>query len=176
MGYQKPSRKKPGAKMGRPSTFTPELGLAICSAISSGASLRSVSEMPGMPDRGTVLGWTETHPDFCRQYARACDERGHWLAEDALRIADGPVRIAGGKMDAAAVQDKRVRVDTRRWFASKLAPKVYGDRVAAEVSGPGGGPVQLAPMDWDALLTKLGARGSSAPAEPPAGSGEAGEA
>jgi hypothetical protein len=31
-----------------------------------------------------------------------------------------------------------------KWLASKLVPKKYGDRVAAELSGPDGGPIREA--------------------------------
>lgn len=36
----------------------------------------------------------------------------------------------------------RLRIDARKWLASKLAPKKSGDKLAAEVSGPDGGPIQ----------------------------------
>jgi hypothetical protein len=39
------------------------------------------------------------------------------------------------------IQRSRLRVDSRKWLASKLVPKKYGDKVSAEVSGPDGGPI-----------------------------------
>jgi hypothetical protein len=33
-------------------------------------------------------------------------------------------------------------VDSLKWHLCKLAPKKYGDKVAAELSGPDGGPIQ----------------------------------
>jgi hypothetical protein len=38
-----------------------------------------------------------------------------------------------GKVDNAMVQKQRLRVDTRKWLLSKLAPKKYGDKL--ELSG-----------------------------------------
>lgn len=35
----------------------------------------------------------------------------------------------------------RLRVDARKWAAAKLAPKKYGDRIAHEHGGAGGGPI-----------------------------------
>jgi hypothetical protein len=32
--------------------------------------------------------------------------------------------------------------DARKWHASKLAPKVYGDKTEVAHTGPDGGPVQ----------------------------------
>jgi hypothetical protein len=33
-------------------------------------------------------------------------------------------------------------VDTRKWLLSKMLPKVYGDKLQAELTGANGGPVQ----------------------------------
>jgi hypothetical protein len=52
----------------------------------------------------------------------ACVER--W-SEEIVELADEPV----APNDNAAVQRARLRVDTRKWLMSKLAPRKYGDRV-----------------------------------------------
>jgi hypothetical protein len=39
-----------------------------------------------------------------------------------------------GAMASAWVQQKRVQVDARKWVASKLKPKVYGDRLDVSVT------------------------------------------
>jgi len=41
------------------------------------------------------------------------------------------------------LERSRLRVDTRKWLMSKVAPKRYGERTQLEHSGPDGGPVQL---------------------------------
>lgn len=41
------------------------------------------------------------------------------------------------------VDRSRLQVDARKWYAAKAAPKKYGERVQAELSGPDGGPIQL---------------------------------
>ena len=151
-----PSQPRPA---GRPPLYTPELGNRICSAIAGGKSLVKVCAIVGMPNRDTVYAWmrNEKFRGFADNYARACEERWHYLAEDALRVAEGAGGLrAGGKVDPGAVQAARLEVDTKKWFASKLHPKVYGERVAQEVSGPGSEPlaVTLVPKDWDAVLAK----------------------
>jgi hypothetical protein len=118
------------------------------------------------------------HGDFCLHYARACEERAHHLVEDMLEIADEPVRMVEGRMNPGAVQHKRVRIDTRKWLASKLFPKFYGDRVAAEVSGREGGPVPIAlsPMDWDGLIKRTTGQLGTEPGSPQEAAGSADEA
>ena len=39
--------------------------------------------------------------------------------------------------------DKRIRVDTRKWLASKLKPKKYGDVNKVELTGKDGGAVEV---------------------------------
>lgn len=57
------------------------------------------------------------------------------LAEDILEIADD---------DDEDVNRARLRVDTRKWLMSKIAPKRFGEKRSHEVTGARGGPVQIA--------------------------------
>ena len=45
--------------------------------------------------------------------------------------------------DNAAVAKARLRSDSRKWLLSKALPKVYGDRIAAEITGKDGGPIEV---------------------------------
>ena len=51
------------------------------------------------------------------------------LAKEILEIADAPCK------DAVEVAQARNRLDTRKWLASKLAPRKYGDRVEHDHKG-----------------------------------------
>jgi len=46
-----------------------------------------------------------------------------------------------GRVDNAAVQQRRLQIETRRWVLSKLLPKTYGDKVVAELVGDADRPV-----------------------------------
>jgi hypothetical protein len=87
-----------------------------------------------MPSATTVFNWLRTNPGFLEQYARAKEESADALADEMLDIADNTDEEA---------QSRRVRVDTRKWIASKLKPKKYGDKIDATLSGPEGGPIQV---------------------------------
>jgi hypothetical protein len=41
------------------------------------------------------------------------------------------------------VQRSRLRIDTRKWLLAKLQPKKYGDVQQTQLTGPGGGPLQV---------------------------------
>ena len=53
-----------------------------------------------------------------------------------LALADQQIEAsADGKVDYAKVQQLRLQVDTRKWIASKLKPKKYGDRIQQDLQG-----------------------------------------
>lgn len=116
-------------KAGRPSIYTHELGIEIAQRIADGQSLTTIAKQAGMPNVRTLLEWAASNGDFAHVYARGCEARALKVAEEALEIADAP------SADSTAAQDKRVRVDTRKWLAAKWYPKQFGDRVQTELTG-----------------------------------------
>jgi len=51
---------------------------------------------------------------------------------------DAPIeRNAAGAIDSAAVQMRRLQIETRRWILSKLLPRKYGDRMGLDHQGEG---------------------------------------
>ncbi len=144
--------KKPTKKpRGRPSKYTPELAATICERIADGEPLRSVCRDATMPDKSTVLRWlgNDENAEFRDQYAHAREMQADGLFEEALEIADDVssdwTEYKDGKkvFDHERVQRSRLRVDTRKWAAGKLAPKVYGDKL--QHTGDGGGPIRVRP-------------------------------
>jgi hypothetical protein len=111
---------------GRPSDYTQELADRICAQLSDGKSLRSVCKADDMPSTVTVFSWLRTHEEFLNQYTRAKEESADALTDEMLDIADD---VEGDS------QRDRLRVDTRKWIASKLKPKKYGDKLEHDVSG-----------------------------------------
>lgn len=122
-------------KMGRPTDYLPEVGEDICNLLMLGESLRSICKRPGMPAIRTVMYWLQRHEDFMQQYARAREVQAELLAEEIIEIADdsaGDVIVdedGREQTNHERVARSRLRVDARKWYASKLAPKRYGDRV-----------------------------------------------
>lgn len=102
---------------------------------------RMLEEDPVMPSPDTVRGWLRANPDFKRAYDEALRARGDLLFEEALEIADdarndwmarndpnNPGWIANGEH----IQRSKLRVETRKWMASKLRPERYGDKMLVE--------------------------------------------
>lgn len=138
--------------MARPSDYTPELTATICAALADGHSLRTVCQAEDMPDKATVFRWLAIHEEFRDQYARAREQQADAMAEEILEISDdatndwmerlGPGgQPVGWVVNGEHVQRSRLRVDSRKWLASKMAPKKYGDKLQAEHTGADGGPI-----------------------------------
>ena len=104
---------------GRPSKFTDALASAICERLSEGESLVRICDDGAMPARRTVLKWMTTDPNFCTSIARAREEQAEHLAEEIVTIAD----------TCTDPHKARLQIDARKWYASKLAPKKYGDKL-----------------------------------------------
>lgn len=131
---------------GRPSDYTPELARAVCQRIAEGESLRSIARDDAMPDKWTILRWLGRHEEFSAQYARAKEQGAEALAEELFEIADdasndymeqldGEGNVTGYKLMGEHVQRSKLRIDTRKWYLSKIMPKKYGDKVQTEHSG-----------------------------------------
>jgi len=138
--------------VGRPSSYTKEISSKLCSYLSMGKSLRTACKQEGMPSMPTVYKWISDYPEFLNQYTRAKEESAEALAEDMLDIADeSPIavetdkdgNVVGTKLDSAGVARNRLRVETRKWVASKLKPKKYGDLSKLELTGKDGGAIEM---------------------------------
>ena len=106
----------------------------ICVRVSEGEALRNVLRAEDMPDKNTFYRWIRQDEAKREQYARAADERAEALFEDIIDIADNNTADRCSD-NAIAVQRDRLRVDSRKWIASKLNPKKYGDKVDVTSGG-----------------------------------------
>jgi len=120
------------------STYDAEIAMAICERIASGESVRRICMDENMPAQSTVYKWLVENETFSEKYARAREVQAEFLAEEIIHIADDSSgdRVAdedgNERMDAEFVARSRLRVDARKWYASKVAPKKYGDKVTHE--------------------------------------------
>lgn len=97
-----------------------------------------------MPSEALVRSWViDDMQGFAAHYARARDIGLDCIADEIREISDTPVlgetetskewgtEVKKGDM----LEHRRLQVDARKWYLSKLAPKRYGDRQAVEHSG-----------------------------------------
>lgn len=95
---------------------------------------------PHWPSARTIRAWKETRPEFRNAFHLAERHLADVLAYQCLEIADdgsGDAKVIERRdgstftiLDQEFAARSKLRVETRRWWCSKLAPDVYGDRVA----------------------------------------------
>lgn len=132
---------------GRPSEFNDIKAAFICERLANGESLRRICSDPDMPVQSTVFSWIHKNESFAKQYARAREAQMEAMAEEILQIADDASgdRIEtedGVRIDNEFVQRSRLKVDTRKWLMSKMAPKKYGDKTQL-TNQDGDGPAEI---------------------------------
>ena len=96
--------------------------------IEAGKSMREVCRMDGMPDHTTFIRWMREDGVLATKYARARTAQADTLFDRMEAVEEA---VSAGTMDSHAA---RVVLDSMRWRASKLAPKVYGDRLDVSVT------------------------------------------
>lgn len=110
-------------------TYSPEEAAIIkdrvCLEIAEGKSLRSICEADDMPSAETIRVWLLDDAQFSAQYARAREEQADYYADEIIEIAD----------TEDDPNKARVRIDARKWKASKMQPKKYGDKIDLNHSG-----------------------------------------
>jgi hypothetical protein len=139
-------------KGGRPKT-PPEdvarLMQAVCERVAKGELVKYAAKEEGTSAQ-RIREWALL-PEYSALYARARESQAHALAEEALEIADGEDGLTAlyeeaaehamdeAKTEAAKqaarslatniITRDRMRLDARKWLTSKIAPKLFGDKV-----------------------------------------------
>jgi hypothetical protein len=145
---------RPKGPGGRPPIYSEELADAVCERIAADdVGLLEVCKAPDMPSAATVKKWLRTNEAFAAKYARAKVEQGLHHGERVLQaVINEP--------DPARA---RVLFDAFKWSAAKLAPRVYGDRVAlTNAAGDGDATLQVTTLA-DELASLLNITPKAAP-------------
>lgn len=124
-------------KKGRPSTYSAELAKEICDTISSSSKGTKTlcKENPHWPSQATLFTWLKNNEDFSEQYAHSKRAQIEFLVDEILEIADNSsndcvINEQGTPVFSNAVVTRaKLQIDTRKWLACKLLPKVYGNKL-----------------------------------------------
>ncbi len=127
--------------VGRPSTYSDELAKKICQKIVEGYTIRQIAKLDGFPASSTIFLWLldEDKTYFSEQYNKAKSIQADAMVEEIIEIADDGTNdwqdrmLQNGEIievsDHEHISRSRLRVDTRKWYASKVLPKKYGDKL-----------------------------------------------
>jgi hypothetical protein len=150
---------------GRPSLYSQELIDTICERIACGESLRSICLDDDMPHISNVIRWLAKPENeiFRVQYAHAREVQADTLVDEIIYISDHPqegtktketitgIEITRGDM----IEHRRLQVDARKWFASKVAPKKYGERLVHQGDSDADPIKQKVELDASARITEI---------------------
>ncbi|SFN73625.1 hypothetical protein SAMN05216332_101425 [Nitrosospira briensis] len=132
-GSSAASGNKPGRKKGAPTIRTPELLDAIFAGISLGKSARAMCVEVGISQR-VLWNWLARDEELMRQYLRAKELCVDAYAEEIIEISDDGSKDTYIDEKGRQVVDREViaraqlRIDARKWYAARLAPRKYGDK------------------------------------------------
>lgn len=156
---------------------------AICDRLALGESVSAVFRKPepGYPSETTFWRWLNADPELKKLYEAGVERRSEKYAEEVVEITDAagsvllhpetgdPILRPDGTpvmvLDRVAIEHAKLRADARKWVASRLLPKRYGDRTT--IAGDADNPLTVDITDARATLL----RGL---APKPAGNGEGG--
>lgn len=152
MTKKQPSRKAKttGEKrsVGRPRKLQADRALRekILQHIAQGKSIEKACKLEGISD-DTFWAEVNRSEEFLGLYKVAKSSAALRFAEEAIEIADESEADTfydeDGKLvvNYEHIQRAKLRIDVRKWAASRLAPSLYGDKQQMEVSGKDGAPV-----------------------------------
>jgi hypothetical protein len=104
--------------------------------IANGSSLSSaLRRLDPAPSYWWAKDCLRRNADLKARYQEAVEDRADRLAEELLDLADTPMPEGlDGPAASAFVQQLRIRVDVRKWAASKLAPRTYGEKLDVSIA------------------------------------------
>lgn len=132
------------------SAYTPEKARIICKRIMMKQTLTEICRDPRMPSLRAVVDWLANpkYTDFREMYYYARRVQAEMYIDEIMTIADDSSedwkevfdkqgKSRGFKPDNEAIQRSRVRIDTRKWYAGQMVPRIYGKRldVSHDVTG-----------------------------------------
>jgi hypothetical protein len=115
-----------------PKTIFPPILEAIANGSALSTAIKCARPSPSYAWAKLQL---RTDPELKAAYQQAVEDRADRLAEELMELADTPIPEGlDGPGRAAWVQHMRLKVDVRKWAASKLKPKTYGERLDLSVT------------------------------------------
>lgn len=132
---------------GQESGYTKELGELFCELIAMGLSVKQAIRHPSLPKtHATIYLWLHQNEEFASLYRIAQKGRAVAMVEEMVEIADDAcddikMGANGPIINNNSINRSRLRIDTRKWIASKWHSEAFGDKVVNEHTGAGGAPL-----------------------------------
>jgi hypothetical protein len=147
LGFRSPEGTivRPPVHGGVKSSYTDAIARKICAQIADGTSLKKICSNPRMPSLSSIKKWLlqPGFEAFREMYYYSRRVAAELLMDEVIEIADDSAddwietfdkngKANGWKPDHEAIQRSRLKIDTRKWLASKLIPRIYGEKLEVE--------------------------------------------
>ncbi len=112
----------------------------LLAGISLGKSVRKMCAQTGISQR-TLWNWLAADEELMRQYQRAKELCVDAYAEEIIEISDDGSNDTHVDEKGREVVNREVlartqlRIDARKWYAARLAPRKYGDKLPVTHEG-----------------------------------------
>lgn len=133
--------------------YPKEIWDSILEQMTQGKSLKEICAQKGMPTACAVRLRCLRDAEFKAEFDVAKQMQAEAWADEALAICDddskdwkqiSQMSFATGEVNLVEVanvmriQRDKMRIHQRNWMAARFYPKVFGDKVQSELSGPDG--------------------------------------
>ncbi len=125
--------------LGRPTKYTEALAEEICEAVASSSDGLNVlcEEHSHWPSRSNIFIWMRKYADFRDKYTQAKKEQCEVFIDYIQELmSESHMYLDERGNDRVDVSMLRLKVDTIKWQASKLLPKLWGDKYYQDASNP----------------------------------------
>lgn len=151
------TKRKEGAKVGRPTAYSEKIAEHIIEQISHGRTFTSVCQDPDMPTVRTIQYWAMQKPDFFAKLARAREAGAEYLVGDlhdkmVKLVEDSETKEKEKLPPRERNEALRLYASHVQWMTARLNPRRYSERVLAEVAKLPPPPEEKTPaIAWDYL-------------------------
>jgi hypothetical protein len=116
-------------------SYSDKLAGEIVALTAEGFTMSEIANLRGFPGLTAMCRWMVESEHFAEQMLRARENAIQLRADELLEIADA---ATPENVDVA-----KLRIEVRKWLLSKLAWRVYGDRVGYNDGAQAGGKFVL---------------------------------
>lgn len=140
----------PTRRLQQTSKYSEAMATKICEQLMLQRSLKEIASEPNMPSMRTIVRWLADPAmvGFREMYYYARRVQAEIYIDEIFEIADDSSgdykKVWNSKHeeydivpDNEHIQRSRVRIDTRKWFAAKMVPRIYGEKIEASLDVTG---------------------------------------
>lgn len=106
----------------------------ICERLLEGMALKAVCKTPGYPTLTQLMRAMQDDHEVASKITMARANQSFTMRDELLEIADN---------DALRADERKVKIEVRKWLMGKENATRYGDFQRIELTGANGGPMEF---------------------------------